>query len=153
MSVAVVGLMLLWILMVGRVSVSVVGNGETKFVATVGAPVFGSVVVGTTVGRNDKSSKGDAVAEKVMVDDGIDEGGVVDDDKPTQNSWSIGTTSSFINIEFANQCQIYQSDDKNTLFRQLTKMTHPTDFPSSSFVAFAQPSSCSTRGAPNVQTI
>ena len=98
--------------MVGRVSVSVVGNGEIKFVVSVGASVLGPMVVGANVVGGDESSKGDSVAEKVMVDGGIDEGGVDDGDEPTQNSWSIGSISSFIHIELANQCQ---SDDKNTI--------------------------------------
>ena len=71
-------------------------------VGGVSVPI-GSVVVGANVGGSDESSMGDAVAEKDMVDGGIDEGGVDDGDNPKQNSCSIGTISSFISIEFANQ--------------------------------------------------
>ena len=108
--VVVVGLMLLSILMVGGEldGGAVAGIVEAiKFVVSVGATVPGGkagIVVGCIVevveGRGEAN----------------------DDDESKQYSWSVGTISSFVAIEFVNWSQKYQSDGNNNALR--LKTTH-----------------------------
>ena len=121
----VVGLMLISILMVGGEldGGAVAGIVEViKFVVSVGSTVPGGkagMVVGCIV---------EVVEGRGETDD--------DDDESKQYSWSVGTTSSFVTIEFVNWSQIYQIHDNNNALR--LKTTHnlrsrpiPTIFPPS----------------------
>jgi hypothetical protein len=125
----VVGLMLISILMVGGEldGGAVAGIVEAiKFVVSVGATVPGGkagIVVGCIV---EVEGSGEA-------DDDDDDD---DDDESKQYSWSVGTISSFVAIEFVNWSQKYQSDDNNNALR--LKTTHnlrsrpiPTIYPPS----------------------
>lgn len=97
--VAVVGLLLLSLMMVGKVSAVVVGTGDVMLFVSVGTSVIGAVVVCASVDGSDESFMccGDADT-KNMVDGDIDDEdeGDGDDDESRQNSRSVDTTSSFI---------------------------------------------------------